>query len=109
THGFHKLLKFFGEEELSFADPIGLGEPITLTLAVFAEFFCSLFIIFGYLTRYAALAIITTMVVAVIIVHWEDPFSKMELPLLFMFGFILIAFTGPGKFSLDFYLKQKFK
>ena len=106
-HGWPKLLKFFGSDEISFADPIGLGETLTFSLAVFSEFFCALFIIFGFITRFAALPLITTMFVAALIVHMPDGFSKQELPLLYMFGFILLAFTGPGKYSMDYFIRNK--
>ena len=106
THGFPKLMNFFQSEDLKFADPIGLGEPVTFWLAVFAEFACSVFIIFGFLTRFAAIPLITTMLVAAFIVHVDDPFGKQELPLLFLFSFILILITGPGKYSLDYFLKK---
>ncbi|HKJ49551.1 MAG TPA: DoxX family protein [Christiangramia sp.] len=107
THGWPKLLKFFGSEEISFADPIGLGETLTFTLAVFSEFFCAAFIILGFITRFAALPLITTMFVAAVIVHKADGFGDQELPLLYMFGFILLAFTGPGKYSVDFFIRNK--
>jgi len=107
THGIPKLQKFFGPEEITFTNPIGLGETITFSLAVFSEFFCALFIIFGFLTRYAALPLIATMFVAALIVHMPDGFSRQELPLLYMFGFSLLAFTGPGKYSLDFFLRNR--
>lgn len=109
THGLPKLLKFFGPEELGFADPIGLGETITFTLAVFSEFFCAAFILFGFITRFAALPLITSTFVAAFIVHKADGFADQELPLLFMSGFILLAFTGPGKYSIDFWMNKKKK
>ena len=107
THGWPKLLKFFGPEEISFADPIGLGETLTFALAVFSEFFCAAFILIGFITRFAALPLITTMFIAALIVHKADGFADQELPLLFMSGFILLAFTGPGKYSVDYILRNK--
>ncbi|PTX43130.1 putative oxidoreductase [Christiangramia gaetbulicola] len=107
THGFPKLLKFFGPEEIVFADPLGLGETISFTLAVFAEFICSVFIIFGFLTRFSAIPIVITMAVAAFIVHAPDGFGKQELPILFMFGFLLLVICGGGKYSLDYLLQNK--
>jgi len=43
THGYGKFVQLIGNEPIQFADPIGLGETVSLVLAVFAEFFCSLF------------------------------------------------------------------
>jgi len=107
THGVPKLLDFFGPDEIKFGDPIGLGENLSFTLVVFAEFICAVFILLGFLTRFAAIPIIITMAVAALIVHMPDGFGKQELPLLFMFGFILLAFTGAGKYSVDFFLQNK--
>ena len=107
THGFPKFLDFFGSDEIKFGDPIGLGEQLSFSLAVFAEFICSLFIMAGFLTRFAAIPIIITMAVAALIVHVPDGFGRQELPLLYMFGFILLVFTGAGKYSLDFLLQNK--
>ncbi len=107
THGFPKLLKFFGPEEIVFADPLGMGETISFTLTVFAEFICSAFIIFGFLTRFSAIPVVITMAVATFIVHAPDGFGKQELPLLFMFGFLLLAICGGGKYSLDYLIQNR--
>lgn len=104
THGYPKLLRFFGSEEISFADPLGMGEVTSFTFAVFAEFVCSILIILGFGTRLAAIPLIGTMAVAALIVHMPDGFGRQELPLLYLFGFILLFFTGGGKYSLDWYL-----
>lgn len=104
THGYPKLLRFFGSEEISFADPLGMGEVTSFTFAVFAEFVCSILIILGFGTRLAAIPLIGTMAVAALIVHMPDGFGRQELPLLYLFGYILLFFTGGGKYSLDWYL-----
>lgn len=109
THGFPKLLKFFGNEEIRFADPLGFGELFTYGFAVFGEFFCSLFILFGFLTRIATIPLIIIMATVVFIVHVPDGFGRQELPLLYLFGFILLFFTGAGKYSLDYWIQTKKK
>lgn len=109
THGFPKLIRFFGNDEIAFADPLGLGETFTFTFAVFAEFICSVLIILGLGTRLAVIPLILTMAVAVLIVHVPDGLGMQELPLLYMFGYILLFLTGSGKFSLDWYFLIKKK
>lgn len=109
THGIPKLITFFNSEEIAFADPIGLGETVSFTFAVFAEFVCSVLIIFGFGTRLAAIPLIITMAVAALIVHMPDGFGRQELPLLYMFGFILLMLTGAGKYSVDHFLMLKKK
>ena len=103
THGIPKLLRFFGNEEIIFGDPLGIGQVTTFTLAVFAEFLCSLLIILGLGTRLAAIPLIITMAVAALIVHVPDGFARQELPLLYLTGYLLLFFTGSGKYSLDHY------
>ena len=103
THGVPKLLKFFGSEEIVFGDPLGLGQVTTFSLAVFAEFVCAVLVLIGLGTRLAVIPIIITMAVAALIVHASDGFGRQELPLLYLFGFLLLFFTGSGKYSLDHY------
>lgn len=109
THGYPKLLRAFSKEEISFADPLGMGEIFTFTFAVFAEFICSVLIIIGLGTRIAAIPLVITMAIITFVVHLEDGFGRQELPLLYLFGFLLLFFTGGGKYSLDWYLLSRKK
>lgn len=109
THGIPKLIRFFGAEPISFRDPLGMGEITTFTFAVFAEFVCAVLILIGFGTRLAAIPLILTMGVVALIVHMPDGFGRQELPLLYFFGFLLLFFTGAGKYSLDHYLLLKRK
>lgn len=103
THGVPKLIRLFGSEEIAFRDPLGVGELTSFTLTVFAEFICSLLVLIGLGTRLAVIPLMITMLVAALIVHWTDGFGRQELPLLYFFGFLLLFFTGSGKYSLDHY------
>ena len=103
THGTPKLIRFFGSEEITFADPLGLGQVFTFSFAVFAEFICAVLVLLGLGTRLAVIPLILTMGVAAWLVHASDGFRVQELPLLFLFGFLLLFFTGSGKYSLDHY------
>lgn len=100
-HGYPKLMKLLEGGDIQWADPIGLGPAISLTLAVFAEFVCSILLIVGYKTKWATIPLIATMAVAVFIVHWDDPWGKKEFALLYAVGFIAIGLIGAGKYSLD--------
>lgn len=100
THGFPKLEKIMNGN-WGFADTWGIGSTLTLVLVVFAEFFCSILLALGLATRLALIPLIITMTVAVFQIHWADPLSKKELPLLFLMFFITIFITGPGKYSID--------
>lgn len=107
THGVPKLIRFFGSEEIAFRDPLGLGEVTTFTFAVFAEFICAVLVLIGLGTRLAVIPLIITMGVVALVVHAPDGFGRQELPLLYLAGFILLFFTGSGKYSLDHYFMAK--
>lgn len=100
AHGWGKLQRMLNGE-MGFADPIGIGEELSLILAVFAEFLCGLLVVLGLFTRAALIPLIITMVVAVFIVHADDPFSKQEFGLLYLVPYLTLFLTGPGAYSLD--------
>jgi putative oxidoreductase len=101
THGWGKFLKLIGDEPIMFADPIGIGVTASLVLVVFSEVFCSIFLIFGVLTRFAAIPLVITMLVAAFVAHAGDGFGKQELPLLYTAIYFVFALAGAGKFSID--------
>ena len=99
-HGLSKFYRLI-EGNLSFANPIGIGEAPTLVLAVFSEFLAPLFILIGYKTKIFSFFPAATMFVAAFIVHLSDPFARKEKAILFLIGFIVIMMKGPGKYSID--------
>jgi putative oxidoreductase len=100
TYGYEKLMKIFAGD-WSFADPIGLGEGLSLILTVFGEFFCSILIIVGFMTRPALIINMIVMTVAAFIVHADDPFTVKEHALTFLTIYSAIFITGPGRISMD--------
>ena len=109
SHGLPKLLNF--QMLAQRFDPIGLGSGLSASLVVFAEFFCSVFLILGLFNRLTLIPLAITMFVAAL-THLDDPFSKMELPLLFLASYILLMAIGLGNFRLKFLdidLKKTFK
>lgn len=105
-HGFGKLTRLFGAEEIRFADPFGLGPAFSLALAVFAEFLCSLLVMVGLFTRAAVIPLIITMITAFFTAHFHDEFGQQEKAILFGFAFLALFFTGPGRLSLDATLQK---
>lgn len=101
SHGIGKFTTLFGGEPIQFPDPIGVGASASLALTVFAEVLCSILLIFGLATRFAAVSLLITMLVAAIIVHATDDFGKQELPLLYAVIYFVIAIAGAGKISMD--------
>jgi putative oxidoreductase len=106
-HGFGKLTRLMGSEEIRFADPFGLGPVASLAMAVFAEVFCSLLVMAGLFTRLALIPLMITMITAFFTAHLNDPFAQQEKVILFGFAFLALFFTGPGRYSLDALMKKK--
>src|SRR5687767_943107 len=90
THGIPKMLMFLGSEPIFFASVLGLSKETTLGLAVFSEVICSLLVLTGTRTRWAVLPLITTMLVAVFIIHGSDSFAKKEPALTYLLLFITL-------------------
>ena len=107
THGDGKLMMLFGEGPIKFSDPLGVGTEASLSLAVFAEVLCSVFLIFGVATRFSAIPLLITMLVAALIVHAPDAFGRKELPLLYSAIYLVIALLGAGKYSVDYLIQKK--
>jgi putative oxidoreductase len=99
-HGFDKLQQLFSGH-WDFPDPIGLGSTASALLTVFAEFFCSILLALGALSRPAAVILAFTMGVAAFVVHKAEGIDPQEHALLFLLIYLVIAITGPGKFSID--------
>lgn len=106
-HGMPKLMKFFADEPIAFANFLGMGPGFSLALAVFAEVVCSVFIIVGLATRPMLVPLIITMAVAVFHIHAEDPFAVKEKAIIFLLIYIFLFFTGSGKYSFDRMLSKK--
>ncbi|MCF8241907.1 MAG: DoxX family protein [Melioribacteraceae bacterium] len=108
-HGLGKFNRLLSGGEIKFFDPFGIGESFSFVLAVFAEFFASILIVLGLFTRVGSLSLVITMFVAGVIYHFDDPFGGKEKALMYMFSFVLLFFTGPGKYSLQKYIDDKIK
>ena len=112
-HGVGKLQNY-SAYSAKFPDPLGIGNELSTALAIFAELVCGLLIAAGTFTRLALTQLIATMVVAAFIVHGSDPLFaapgqvSKEFALVYLWGFLTLIFTGPGKFSVDHILVKKF-
>lgn len=104
VHGLPKMEKLFSGEPVAFANVFGMGQWLSLGLAVFAEVICSVFILLGLGTRLAVIPLIITMLVAVFYIHGADPFVKQEMGLHYLITYVALLIMGSGRYSLDNYL-----
>ncbi len=107
SHGLPKLGMLFAGNGNQFPAVLGMSGELSLTLAVFAEVICSVFILFGLGTRLAVVPLIITMLVAVLYIHSADPFAKQEPGIQFLILYVILFITGSGKYSLDYLLQRK--
>ncbi|WP_340198514.1 DoxX family protein [Ascidiimonas sp. W6] len=101
THGYGKFNMLINGGEIRFPSVLGMNSTLSLILAVFGEFIAPILIVVGFKTKIAAIPAAITMAVAAFIVHGSDPLAKKELALLYLIGFLAIAFLGGGKHSID--------
>lgn len=99
-HGWKKLMSF-SEKAGTFPDPIGVGNELSMALAVGAEVGAAALLIVGLFTRLAAVPLMFTMIVAAFVVHGDDPFARKELALMYLSVFTALACVGAGRFSVD--------
>ena len=99
-HGYHKMT-YFTEMQEKFINFLGLSGSISLCLTIFAEFFCSIAILLGLMTRLATIPLIITMFVAVMVAHKGDVFGDGETATIYMLIYIFILLVGPGRYSAD--------
>lgn len=106
THGIPKIDRLLADE-VKFADPFGLGPTVSLALATFAEVICAGLIMIGFKVRLATIPLMITMLTAAFYAHWDDPFGRKELPLLYFLTFLGLLVFGGGKFSIDGLIGKK--
>lgn len=99
-HGYNKLVHF-ADKQHTFMNFMGLGSTISLVLVVFAEFFCSLFLILGLFTRLASIPLIIATLVMIFKAHNGDILGEGEHAALYLTGYLVLLLLGPGKISVD--------
>lgn len=104
-HGLPKLMSF-AEKAPTFADPLGIGGPLSMALAIFAEVICALLVMMGLTTRLASMVLVINFAVITQIVHAADPIAKKELAMFYLLIYAVLLLTGPGRIAIDRLLKR---
>ena len=106
-HGLDKLMNFNALSE-TYTSVLGFGSYMTLMVSIFCEFCCSLFLISGLMVRIMVLPMIVAMGVAFFDVH-DAMMPEGELALIYFAVFIVIYFTGAGRYSIDYLIDMKLR
>ena len=106
-HGFSKLETLLSDEKIEFYNFMGLGDEVSLILAVIGELLAPLMILFGIQTRLAAFVATVTMAVAAFGAHSGDPLEDREHSLLYLVVFLAVLLYGAGRWSIDAVLSKK--
>lgn len=115
AHGAQKLLGWFGgygfTGTMGFFTGVLHIPAIFAFLAIAAEFFGGLGLIFGFLTRIAAIGVLSNMIVAIALVHSQFGFfmnwtgtqkgEGYEYHLVILAVTVLLIIRGGGAVSLD--------
>lgn len=91
---------------------MGLFAPkLNAYLAASTEMAGVFLLALGLGTRIICFPLIITMIVAIKTVHWENGFpagdNGYEIPLYFMLMLITLMCFGPGKLSVDYFIRKK--
>lgn len=100
-HGLSKWNNLFSGAEIKFADPFDIGATLSLSLAVFAEVICAALLTLGLLTRMALIPLITTMAIAVFVIHADDGLKVQEKAILYLAAYVVLFIQDSGKYSID--------
>ena len=87
---------------VDFFAQVGIPIPsISAYLAVYAQFVCALLFIIGFWVRPAAIVMIFYFIVAIMVVHLNDPISKSFQAWSLLAFSVLLLFSGAGRIALD--------
>ena len=62
---------------------------------------CSILVLIGLWTRLTVLPLIFTFIVVFFVVGGGAAFAQRELAYLYLAGWVVLFFTGAGRFSVD--------
>ncbi len=102
-YGWEKFSRF-NEYVSDFPDPLGISNPVSLGLTVFAELVCPVFIVLGLWTRVAIIPLVVQLLIVIFIVHGGEPLTEREHALSFLMPYLALFLAGPGTYAIDHYL-----
>jgi len=110
-HGWEKPMTF-AMMATHFPDPIHIGAMPSLVFVLVSDAICSVLVMLGLATRWAALIVVINVGVAWSLVHHFIFFARPqgdhgELCFLYIGVFLALFFAGAGRYSLDELIVQR--
>jgi len=105
AHGLKKLGVGVAEAE-QVPNPLQLPEAFNSLFADAANLVFPVFVIFGLFTRIAILPILAVTLTGYFILHWNDALLIKDTPFMYSLCYLFLFFVGPGKYSIDQYLRK---
>lgn len=114
--GVRQLLHFYEIRDV-FPAVLGMSSEASLIAMIVIELVCSLFVMFGFLTRLMLLPPFVAMCIAEYhllhdyvhiapyLLDWQQ---QGYLPVMFLGIFFFLMLSGPGKISVDYFLSLHF-
>jgi putative oxidoreductase len=117
---------WFTDIQGNFPFPFNVVPPaISWQMATWFEIIGGIALIIGLGTRFFAVSLIVLTVVAISAVHWpadwqtfadllkgyvisDDGFGNFKLPILFLAMLTALLFFGPGKISIDAFIRRRY-
>lgn len=99
-HGLPKL-RGFSSMQHTFYDPFHIGSRWSLCLVIFAEVFCAVLVVLGFVTRFAAIPIVISLTVALFLYQRGQGLANTEMAWVYWTAFVCILLLGPGRISID--------
>lgn len=110
--GIRQIAHYYEMREI-FPSVIGMGSEASLVVMICIEMFCSIFIMFGFLTRLMIIPPFVAMILAeyhllhdyvqdaAYLLDWQQ---QGYLPIMFLGIYFFLLLVGPGKISVDYFL-----
>lgn len=116
TVGFHLIYGtqdniFSWERMLEFRDFLEAFDApmplISAVVSVYAQFICGILFILGWKVRYAGAVMVFNFMVAILLVHLNDPYPNIYPAISMLAGAVYMMLNGSGFVSIDERLSQK--
>jgi putative oxidoreductase len=96
-----ELVLMIRDRTIAFPDPLGISQELSWGVAIFAQFFCAVFVMLGIVTRITAVPPLAAMLLSALVLPGGSAWSLREVYFLYALAFFVLTFTGAGDYSFD--------